>query len=61
MDADIVVFDLEKVADKSTFTEPNQPAVGFSYVLVGGVMVVEKGKLNTDAAPGEAIRRPIAE
>lgn len=59
MDADIVVFDLGKVADKGTFTEPNQAAVGFNYVMVDGVLVVEKGKLNTDAAPGEPIRRPV--
>jgi len=59
MDADIVVFDLDKVADKSTFTEPNQPAVGFHYVIVNGVPVVEKGKLDTDAAPGKPIRRPL--
>lgn len=60
MDADIVVFDLDKVADKGTFTEPNQAAVGFNYVMVNGVLVVENGKLITDAAPGEPIRRPIA-
>lgn len=59
MDADIVVFDLATVADKSTFTEPNQAAVGFNYVMVNGVLVVERGKLNPDAAPGEAIRRPV--
>ncbi len=59
MDADIAIFDFDKVADKSTFTEPNQPAVGFNYVLVKGELVVNKGKLVTRASPGEPIRRPI--
>ncbi|HUU71542.1 MAG TPA: amidohydrolase family protein [Burkholderiales bacterium] len=59
MDADIVVFDLATVADKSTFTKPNQPAVGVNYVMVDGVLVVENGKLNTRAAPGKPIRRPL--
>ena len=59
MDADIAVFDLDKVADKGTFTEPNQPAVGFHYVMVNGVLVVEKGTLDTAAAPGRPIRRPV--
>ena len=59
MDADIVVFDLSKVADKSTFAEPNQAAVGFHYVMVNGVLVVENEKLLTSAAPGQPIRRPV--
>lgn len=59
MDADIVVFDLAKVADKSTFDAPNQAAVGFHYVMVNGAMVVERGRLNKDESPGEPIRRPV--
>ena len=61
MDADIAVFDPNKVADKSTFTEPNQAAVGFHYVMVGGVLVVNEGTLITDAAPGQPIRRPVTQ
>lgn len=60
MDADLAIFDMDDVADKSTFTEPNQAAVGFDYVMVDGEFVVYKGKLRTDASPGQAIRRPVA-
>jgi cytosine/adenosine deaminase-related metal-dependent hydrolase len=57
MDADITVFDPETVADVGTYEKPNQPAVGVNYVLVNGVAVVNKGKLVTEAAPGQPIRR----
>jgi cytosine/adenosine deaminase-related metal-dependent hydrolase len=59
MDADITVFDPETVADVGTYEKPNQPAVGVNYVLVNGVAVVNKGKLVTEAAPGQPIRRAI--
>ena len=59
MDADIVVFDLETIADKATYVEPNQPAVGVQTVLVNGEFVVRNGELIEVAAPGQAIRRTI--
>jgi len=59
MDADIVVFDPETIADKGTYTEPNQPAVGVQTVLVNGVAVVANGKLEEEAAPGKPIRRAV--
>jgi len=57
MDADIVVFDPDTISDVGTYEEPNQPAVGVQTLLVNGVPVVAKGKLITDAAPGQPIRR----
>lgn len=59
MDADIVVFDLETIADKATYVEPNQPAVGVQTVLVNGEFVVRNGELIEVAAPGQAIRRTV--
>ena len=61
MDADLAIFDIDEVADKGTFSKPNQAAVGFDYVIVDGEFVVYKGKLKTDAAPGQAIRRPVTQ
>jgi N-acyl-D-glutamate deacylase len=58
MDADLVVFDLESIADKATYAEPNQAAEGVQTVVVDGVLVVEDGKLQVNAAPGKPIRRP---
>ena len=61
MDADIVVFDPETIRDVGTYEEPNQPAEGVQTVLVNGEPIVAKGKLVLDAAPGQPIRRPVAE
>ena len=35
-DADLVIFDAEKIADKATYTEPALPPVGIEFVFVGG-------------------------
>ncbi|MDW4551584.1 amidohydrolase family protein [Defluviimonas sp. D31] len=57
MDADIVVFDPETVADRATFENANQPAVGVQTVLVNGGFVVRDGQFVLDAAHGQPIRR----
>jgi len=53
-DADITIFDPATVSDRATYAAPTQPSVGFKYVLVNGVAVVQDGRL-TDAVPGRAI------
>ncbi|MBP1754166.1 MAG: D-aminoacylase [Firmicutes bacterium] len=40
MDADINVFDLEKIETKASYREPIHMATGFSYVFVNGVITV---------------------
>ena len=55
--ADIVVFDPETIADRSTFSAPNQLAVGMQWVLVNGVPVIAEGKM-TGARPGQVLRGP---
>lgn len=59
-DADLTIFDPDRVTDKSTFEHPTEHSEGFKYVLVGGVAVVSNGELQKDATPGRAIRGPIA-
>src|SRR5207245_10009678 len=44
-DADITIFEPEKVIDKATFDEPLQFSEGIPFVLVNGVAVVNTGKL----------------
>ena len=58
-DADLAIFDSEKVIDKSTYAEPGRYSEGIKFVLVAGVAVVENGKLLTDVKPGRAVRGPI--
>ena len=54
-DADIVVFDPETVADQATYEDPVRPSTGFKYVLVGGVAVVDEGRLVDGVQPGRAL------
>jgi N-acyl-D-amino-acid deacylase len=56
MAADIVVFDPEKVRDKSTYDKPHQYAEGFDFVLVNGQVVVADGHPNAVRA-GRILRR----
>ena len=55
--ADVVVFDPATIADRSTFTAPNQLASGMQWVLVNGVPVIDAGKM-TGAKPGQVLRGP---
>jgi len=56
MAADIVVFNEKTIADRATFTQPKQFPVGIEFVLVNGVVVIEKGN-HTGAKPGRALRK----
>jgi hypothetical protein len=58
-DADITLFDPERVIDKATFKEPIKYSEGIGYVLVNGVLVVKEGQLQTSATPGKPIRAPV--
>jgi len=49
-EADIVVFDPEKIVDKATAEEPYQYAEGVSEVIVNGKLVLEKGKMTGEMA-----------
>jgi N-acyl-D-amino-acid deacylase len=55
--ADVVVFDPATIADRSTFSSPNELAVGMQWVLVNGVPVIAEGKM-TGAKPGHVLRGP---
>jgi N-acyl-D-aspartate/D-glutamate deacylase len=57
-DADIVVFDAAAVSDRSTYEKPMEPSVGVRYLLVGGSVVVDEGKIAPDMFPGRALRGP---
>jgi len=57
-DADIVVFDPQTIADRSTFEKPMEPSVGVRYLLVGGTPVIDEGKLVPEIFPGRALLGP---
>ena len=57
-DADIVVFDAAAISDRSTFQKPMEPSVGVRYLIVGGTVVVDEGKIVPDVFPGRALLGP---
>jgi N-acyl-D-amino-acid deacylase len=54
--ADIVVLDPATVADRATYAQPHQYAVGVRHVVVNGDVVVGDGAI-TAARPGRHLRR----
>ena len=54
MFADVVVFDPKTIADRATFENPHQYAVGMRHVFVNGVQVLKDGE-HTGATPGRAL------
>ncbi|MBI4474674.1 MAG: amidohydrolase family protein [Acidobacteria bacterium] len=52
--ADLVVFDAARVRDTNSFEKPKSYPDGIPYVLVNGVLVIDKGQ-HTGARPGKPI------
>ena len=59
-DADITIFDPNRVIDKATYEKPLQYSEGIQFVLVNGVAVVKDGKVVDGVFPGRAVRAPIS-
>jgi N-acyl-D-aspartate/D-glutamate deacylase len=57
-DADITVFDPERVSDRATFENPAQYSDGIPYVMVNGVWVVKNSRIEENVFPGRGLRRP---
>lgn len=57
MCADVVMFDPVTIADRATFEQPHQYAVGVKHVFVNGVQVLKDGE-HTGAKPGRALWGP---
>jgi dihydroorotase len=57
-DADITVFDPDKVINRSTYEDATIPAAGIPYVVIAGQIVVNSGEV-TELRPGRAIRAPV--
>ncbi len=53
--ADLAIFDPATVRDTNSFEKPKSYAEGVPYVLVNGVVVIDKGQ-HTGALPGRVLR-----
>lgn len=53
--ADITLFDATRVIDKSTFEKPHQYPEGIEYVIVGGVVTVDRNGMTKNRA-GRVLR-----
>ena len=56
MDADITVFDPDRIIDTATFEEDLSYSIGVIHVLVNGEFVVRDGENVEGAMPGRAIK-----
>jgi N-acyl-D-amino-acid deacylase len=54
--ADIVVFDLDKIQDRATYTDSKRYAEGIEQMLVNGVFVIRNSEL-TNSTPGRWLRK----
>ncbi len=55
-DADVTIFDLETVTDRATFAQPALAPEGIEYVLIGGEIALERGKI-VKSDCGKAVRK----
>jgi N-acyl-D-amino-acid deacylase len=55
--ADVVVFDAARVRDVATYAKPAAYPEGVPYVLVNGIVVIDKGQ-HTGARPGRPLLGP---
>ena len=58
-DADITIFNADRVIDKATFDEPLQASEGIPFVLVNGVLVVKNSQLVDGVFPGRQARASL--
>ena len=55
-DADLTIFDPERILDRATYDAPDRHSAGIEHVLVAGTFVVRDGALVEGAAPGRPLR-----
>ena len=55
--ADITIFDAGKVMDRATFEKPHQYPIGIPYVIVNGVVTIDKEQ-HTGALAGRVLYGP---
>ncbi|MCA0943833.1 amidohydrolase family protein [Salipiger pacificus] len=60
-DADLVIFDFDRLTDRADFTSMNRPAEGVRHLVVSGQLLIRDGILDAEARPGTPVRRPLVQ
>jgi N-acyl-D-amino-acid deacylase len=55
--ADVVIVDADRVVDRATFENPHQYPMGIPYVIVNGLVTIDRER-HTGALAGRVIRGP---
>ena len=55
-DADIVIFDINKIQDRATYQNATIPSQGVQYLIVNGKLVIEDGILQENTFPGKILK-----
>src|SRR3954453_11647382 len=58
-DADIPVFDADRIIDRATYEDPGLYAEGMRYVYILGTPIVREGRIVDGATPGRPVRAPL--
>lgn len=56
--ADIVIFDEDRVIDKATWKDPHQYPDGIVYVIVNGTVVIQESE-HTGSLPGQILKKQV--
>ena len=59
-DADVTVFDPERVIDNATYAKPLEHSQGIQFVLVNGTPVVKDGHIVEGVFPGRGLKAPVS-
>jgi N-acyl-D-amino-acid deacylase len=55
--ADVTIFDLEALDDRATYERPMEFPAGIDYVIVNGVVTIDRGR-HTGARAGRVLYGP---
>jgi N-acyl-D-aspartate/D-glutamate deacylase len=58
-DADLVIFDLDRISDRATAAHPELMSVGIEYTIVGGRIVKDPKGLNKNVRNGQPIKSQL--
>jgi dihydroorotase len=58
-DADLTIFDPQRVMDQATYEAPQRGSAGIVHVVVAGRPILRDGQVLADAVPGQPVRAPL--